>query len=81
MMEVICKLRAQVTIVVLLLTFVALMVYVAMLPTVQAYIEPTAASLEQSGDQMTATLLRMFPFFMLVGILIAFLWYVMPRRG
>jgi len=81
MMEVIGKARAQVTVVVLLLTFVALMLYIAMLPTVTDFITPVADSLDQSGDHMTATMLRMFPFFLLLGILLAFLWYVMPRYG
>lgn len=75
------RVPAQVTIVVLILTFVALIVYVAILPTMLSFIEPTAQQLEQSGDQLTATMLRLFPFIILIGIILAFVWYIMPRYG
>jgi predicted PurR-regulated permease PerM len=75
------KLPAQVTIIVLILTFVALIVSVAMLPTIQDQITPIADNLDNQGDHMTAMMLRLFPFFILIGILISFLWYVMPKYG
>ena len=75
------KHSAQVTIVILILTVIALLVYAALLPTVTDFITPIADSLDNQGDHMTATILRMFPFFILIGILISFLWYVMPKYG
>jgi len=70
----------QMTLIVLILTFVALIIYVAMLPTVVNHIDPVATDLEQQGDKWTAFMLRLFPFLILVGLLMSFLWYVMPRR-
>lgn len=75
------KVTGQMTIVVLLMTLVALMVYVALLPTINTMISPVADDLEAQGDSMTATMLRLFPFVILVGILIGALWYVFPRQG
>ena len=70
------RLKAQFTIITLIMTVLALIVYVQLYPVLKDIIDNALPEM----DEVTALLVSLSPFFLLVFILVAGLWYTIPRR-
>lgn len=69
--------KGQFTIVALVMTFVAIIVFVALYPVLNSFITDFLAESEDATLNMVVQLL---PFFIVIAILMGFLWYVIPQR-
>ena len=70
------KLKGQFTIITLIMTVLTLIVYAQLYPVMKSIIEDALPEM----DEITALLISLSPFFLLVFILVAGLWYTIPRR-
>ena len=66
----------QYTIISLVYTFVLIIVYTRLYPTIKAFIDEATPSM----TALDATILSLIPFFLLLVIVLSALWYVVPRR-
>jgi hypothetical protein len=71
------KLKAQFTIVSLVMVLVMLVVYAYMYPTIETYIDLLIAD----SDPATATLISLIPFFIAIAIIMSIIWYIVPQKG
>jgi hypothetical protein len=68
--------KAQFTIVSLVMVLIMLIVYAVLYPVMEPYI----TSLIATSDPATATLVSLIPFFIALAIIMSVLWYVVPTR-
>lgn len=69
------KNKAQFTFVGVIVVFVTLIIFMVMYPILNEFITTYSANM----DTTTATLLKLVPFFMLVGIVLSILFYITPH--
>ena len=71
------KLKAQFTVYTLIMAFIMLLVFTKLYPTIQEYIDELIAS---GVDSLTAVIVSLFPFMLVVAIMMSIWFYVIPRR-
>jgi len=70
--------KGQFTIISLMMIFVTLIVFAVLYPTLSQYIELAQAEME--NDTTTSIMLGLIPFFIVVGIILSIIFYVIPHR-
>lgn len=71
------KMKGQYTIVALVMTFVAIVVFIGIYPVLNTFIAEFVA---ESDDEMTIMMIQLLPFLIITAIIVGFLWYVIPQR-
>lgn len=71
------NMKAQFTIISLVMVLIMLVVYSQLYPVMEPYI----TSLIATSDPATATLVSLIPFFIALAIIMSVLWYVVPTGG
>jgi hypothetical protein len=71
------RLKAQFTVYTLIMAFIMLLVFTKLYPTIQLYIDELIAS---GVDSLTAVIVSLFPFMLVVAIMMSIWFYVIPRR-
>ena len=77
------NMKGQLTAVNLVAVFISLIVYVAILPTLQSSVDTGVAALLLSPNPytgITVLFLRLFPFFVILGIVLTAISYANPHR-
>jgi hypothetical protein len=71
------RLKAQFTVYTLIMAFIMLLVFTKLYPTIQQYIDELIAS---GVDPLTSVIVSLFPFMLVVAIIMSIWFYVIPRR-
>ena len=75
------NLKAQFTLVSLIMVFIMLLIFAKMYPIMEPFITELVDSFTASGDPMSALLMSLIPFFIVVAIIMSVLWYIVPKRA
>jgi len=70
------ELKAQFTVVALIMIFIMLLIFVKLYPTMKTYIDEVTPEL----DEMSALIVSLIPFMVAVAIFMSITWYIIPRR-
>lgn len=71
------NMKGQFTIVALVMTFVAIIVFIAIYPVLNTFIQQFLA---ESEDATLNMLVQLLPFFILLGIVLGIIFYIVPQR-
>lgn len=69
--------KGQFTIVAMIMTFIAIIVFIAFYPVLNSFITDFLA---ESDDATLNMVVQLLPFFIVTAIIMGFLWYVIPQR-
>lgn len=68
--------KAQFTVVALVMVFIMLLMFAKFYPTMKTYID----DLVGQTDELTATLVSLIPFLIAAAIIMSVTWYIIPKR-
>lgn len=68
--------KAQYTLVGLMMTFVSIIVFSQIYPVIKPFI----ASIVSTADPSTALIVELIPFVIGISIIFGIIWYIIPRR-
>jgi len=69
-------LKAQFTVVALVMVFIMLLMFAKFYPIMEEYIEDLVGEV----DELTATLIALIPFLIAAAIIMSITWYIIPKR-